>query len=106
MQLAPAEKRQKFPTIFTRIPRIEKKEARSGPDRRFITLEHINANYPKDEWTQVYTDGSAIEATRNGCGWVYIKYRAEEAHISVAAGRYAMNFKQKQWHLTQQLLRY
>ena len=41
----------------------------------------------------MYTDGSAIEATRDGGGGVYIRYRAEEAHISVAAGWYTKNFK-------------
>ena len=84
---------EKFPTIFTRIPGIERKAAQSDPERRFITLEHISANYPEDEWTQVSTDGSAIEATRDGDGGVYIKYRAVEEHISVAAGRYATNFR-------------
>ena len=39
------------------------------------------------------TDRSAIEATRDGGGGVYIKYKIEEAHISVTAGRYATNFK-------------
>ena len=85
--------RKKFPTIFTRTPGIERKAAKSDSERRSITLEHISANYPEEEWTQVYTDGSAIEATRDGDGGVYIKYRAEEAHISVAAGKYATNFK-------------
>ena len=50
-------------------------------------MKHISANYPEEEWTQVCTDGSAIEATRDGSGGVYIKYTAEEAHISMAAGR-------------------
>ena len=45
------------------------------------------------EWTQVYIDGSATEATRDGGRGVYIQYKAEEAHISVGAGRYAKNFK-------------
>ena len=56
-------------------------------------MEHISANYPEEEWTQVYTDGSAFEATRDGGGGVYIKYKAEEAHILVGAVRYVTNFK-------------
>ena len=60
----PFWERQKFPTIFTRIPGIERKAAQSDPERKPITLEHNSANH--SEWTHVYTDGSAIEATRDG----------------------------------------
>ena len=56
-------------------------------------MEHISASYPEEEWTQVCTNGSATEATRDGCGDIYIKYKAEEAHLSVAAGWYATNYK-------------
>ena len=59
-----------------------------------IPSHGLSANYPEEEWTQVDTGGSAIEATRNGGGGVYIKYRAE-AHISVVAGRCATNFRTK-----------
>ena len=83
--------RQKFPTILMCNPGIERKAAQSGPRRRSIILGHIGTNYPEEEWTQVYTDGSAIEATRNGDGGVHINYSAEEAHISVVAGRHATN---------------
>ena len=89
----PCWERQMFPVILTRIPGIERKAAQSDPETRSITLEHISANYPEEEWTHVCTDGSAIEATRDEGGGVYIKYRAEEAQISVAAGRYATNFR-------------
>ena len=52
----------------------------------------MNANYPEEEWTHVYTDGSTIEATRDGGGGVYTKYRAEESFISVASEKYVTNF--------------
>ena len=74
----PCWERQKFLIIFMRIPGFERKAAQSDPERRSVTLEHISGNYP-EEWTQVCTNGSAIEVTRDGGGWVYIKYRAEEA---------------------------
>ena len=89
----PCWERLKFPTILTHIPGIKRKAAQSDPKRKSITMEQISANYPEEEWTQVYTDGSAIEATRNKGRGVYIKYRAEEVHISVAAGRYTTNFR-------------
>ena len=89
----PCWERQKFPTIPTYVPDIDRKAAQSDPVRRFVTLEHRSANCPVKEWTQVYIDGSAIDATRDGGAGVYTKYRAEEAHISVAAGRYSTNFK-------------
>ena len=86
--VVPCWERQKFLIILKRTPGIERKAAQSDPGSRPIALERISANYPEEEWTQVCTDGSAIEATRDGGRWVL-----EEAHISVAAGRYATNFK-------------
>ena len=49
----PCRERRKFPTILMRLPGIERKAAQSDPERRFITLEHISANYPEEERTQV-----------------------------------------------------
>ena len=91
----PSWERQKFLTILTRSPGIERKAAQSGPQKRSITVENISANYPEEEWTQAYTGGSAIEATRDGGGEAYITYIAEEVHILVAAGRYATNFREE-----------
>ena len=60
----PCWERQKFPIIFTHIPGTKRKAAQSDPERRSMTLEHISAIYPEEEWTQVCTDGSAIEGAR------------------------------------------
>ena len=55
-------------------------------------LEYVNTKYP-DQWTHVYTDGSAAEATRDGGGGVCIRYNGGKAHIIIATGKYSTNFK-------------
>ena len=57
-----------------------------------MTLEYINIKYPEDQWTNAYTDGSAVEA-RDGGGGVYIKYNDGIAQITIATGKYSTNFK-------------
>ena len=42
--------------------------------------------------TIIFIDESATEATRNRGGRFYTKYKAEEAHISAAAGNNSTNF--------------
>ena len=64
----PCWERQKFPTIRTCIPSIEIKVAQTDPAGRPITLEHNSVSYPQEEWTEVYTEGSAIVATRDEGG--------------------------------------
>ena len=54
------------PLIQCNIPGVEQKNSQSDPVRKSYTLEHLQANYPKDLWTHVYTDGSAEDAVRNG----------------------------------------
>ena len=89
----PCSERQKFPAILTSIQGIDRKAAQSNPERRSITVRHISANCPEEEWTQVHIHASAIEATRDGGGGFYIKYRAEEARNMAAARRYATKFR-------------
>ena len=88
----PCWEMQKFPTILTYISSIERKAAQSDPAKRSITQEHISAHYQNEEWTQVYTDGFFIEATRDWGAGVYIKYNTEKTCIVVAAGRYVTYF--------------
>ena len=57
-------------------------------------MEHLHSTYPQDQWTHVYTDGSADEAVKNGGAGVYIKYPGgREDRISLATGVYSTNFK-------------
>ena len=52
-------------------------------------MEHISANYPEEEWTQVYTDGSAIEATKK---WrCATNFRAEAMTVDTAATQILAN---------------
>ena len=90
MQLSPAVKDRSFQPSSRASQVSKERKPSQTPSRRSITFEYISTNY-LEEWTQVYTDWFAIKTTRDGGEGV--KYRAEEAHISMAAGRYATNFK-------------
>ena len=81
------------PTSCTDVPGTGHKSTQSDLERRSLTLEHVSSNYPEEEWTHVFTDGSATEATRDGGAGVYIKYRGEEAHIPIPTGKYSTNYK-------------
>ncbi|KAK7095978.1 hypothetical protein V1264_005326 [Littorina saxatilis] len=89
----PSWKRDQLPTICQEVPGVAGRDSQSEPERKMLTLEHINTKYPEEQWTHVYTDGSAAEATRDGGGGVYIRYNHGEAHITLATGKYSTNFK-------------
>ena len=68
----------------TTIPGITTKENQSEAVLRALALEEIDKHYPAATWTQIYTDGSTENATRNrGCG-AYIK-RPDKPPLSVSA---------------------
>ena len=69
----PAWQREQFPNIKDHIPGINQKDSQSYLERMTTSLEYIYETYPKEEWTHVYTDGSAEEATRNGGGGIFLK---------------------------------
>ena len=75
------------------MPGVAGKDSQLELERKSLTLEYINTKYPESQWTHIFTDGSAAEATRDGGGGVYIRYNDGEAHISLATGKYSTNFK-------------
>ena len=89
----PAWERESFPVIRDSIPRIQKRGTQSDLERKVLTLEYIQSSYPEEQWTHVYTDGSATEATRNGGGGVFIKYNDEDSSFAVPTGKYSTNYK-------------
>ena len=91
--VTPSWERHKLPTITKTIPGIISKDSQSDIARRSLTLDYIHTNFPENEWTHAFTDGSATEATRDGGGGVYIKFREEELHISIPTGKYSTNFR-------------
>ena len=79
--------------IKTEIPGIESKNTQPEHVRKTVALDYLQNTYNQEIWTEVYTDGSATEATRDGGAGVYIKYNEREARHSYAAGRYSSNYR-------------
>jgi len=82
----PLWNRQTFPQNSTTIPGIATKGMQPGHVRKDTTLDYIESHYAEEEWTHVYTDGSAAEATRDGGAGIYIRYLDREAEHSIASG--------------------
>ena len=90
----PAWSGRTSPVIRCTIPGVGQKDSQSGPDRKSLTQEYLETNYPKESWTHGYTDGSAENAVRNGGAGVYIQYAGgKEDKISLATGLYSTNYK-------------
>ena len=52
------------------------------------------SRYPHNIWTHVYTDGSAVNAVKNGGSGFYVKFQDGDSESeSVAGGRRCTNFK-------------
>ena len=90
----PAWQREQFPNIKDHIPGINPKGTQSELERKAVTLEFIQENYPKEEWTHVYTDGSAEEATRNGGSGIFLTLAdGRKVHHCMPTGKHSTNYK-------------
>ena len=90
----PAWSERTSPIIQCIIPGVGQKDSQSGPERKSLTLEYLETNYPKESWTLGYTDGSAEHAVRNGGAGVYIQYAGgKEDKISHATSLNSTNYK-------------
>ena len=56
-------------------------------------MDYLESTYSRESWTEVYTDGSAAEATKDGGAGVYIKYNGNDARHSFATGKYSTNYR-------------
>ena len=88
----PSWKRGQLPRMCTKVPRVADRGCQPEAERKSLTLEYV-IKYPEDQWTHAYTDSSAAEATRDGGGGVYIRYKYGIAQITIATGKYSTNFK-------------
>ena len=80
------KRRGQLPRICTKVPGVTDRGCQPEPERKSLTLVHVNIKYPEDQWTHAYTDGSAAEATQNGGGGVYTRYndgRARHSHMKI-----------------------
>ena len=89
----PSWKQGQLPRMCTKVPGFADKGCQAEPERKPLTLEYVDIKYPEEQWTHAYTDGSAVEATRDGGGGVYIRYSDGTAQITIATGKYSINFK-------------
>ena len=89
----PLWERQLFPKIVTSIPGVEKRGTQSDTQRKVLTMEHMDTQYPKEDWTYVFTDGSAAEATKDGGAGIFIRYKDGDEEIAVPTGKYSTNFR-------------
>ena len=92
--VVPAWNGRTSPVIRCTIPGVGQKDSQSGPERKSLTHEYLETNYPKESWTLGYTDGSAENAVQNGGAGVYIQYAGgKEDKISLATSLYSTNYK-------------
>ena len=82
-----------FRTIVTSIAGVEKRGTQSDTQRKALALEHICSHYPQEDWTHVFTDGSATEATKDGGAGIFIRYRDGEVELTVPTGKHSTNFR-------------
>ena len=89
----PAWKRHQFPSIVTSIPGVERKSTQTDDQRKAFTLEFIDQQYPIQDWTHIYTDGSATEAVRNGGAGIFLRYTDGDEEIAIPTGKYSTNYR-------------
>ena len=59
--------------MCTEVPGVLRKDDQPPVVQKTLTLDMIDQHYNEKEWTQVYTDGSAEEAVKNGGAGIFIK---------------------------------
>ena len=81
-------------TFISEVPGIAVKGNQSQEQLKALTLAMLDESYNRTQWTQVYTDGSADDAVRNGGSGIFIHFpdgrRAERAH---PAGKLSSNYR-------------
>ena len=91
--------------VYITVPQLHSKDEVSSVIQKSLTLTMMEDKYPQEAWTQVFTDGSATNATKNGGAGVFVRlpdgnilseaiptginctnYRAEVEALVLAAG--------------------
>lgn len=81
-------------SISTEVPGIAGKNLQTPIQQKSLTLEMIDASYHHTEWTQVFTDGSADGAVKNGGAGVFIKHMdGKHSTRSFPTGKISTNFR-------------
>ena len=80
--------------IELEVPGLEYRQQQSPPAEKALTLAMLDEQYPCDNWTHIYTDGSADDAVKNGGCGVYVRTPTGQTHSSSrATGQKCSNFK-------------
>ena len=83
-----------MPIIRISIPGIGPKSSQDPFIRKSVTMEHLENSYPSSDWAQVYTDGSAEKAIRNGRAGIFIKCPDRQEHRHQRpTGAHSTNYK-------------
>ena len=81
-------------SINMHIPGIENKNCQPQHVLRSLTLEMLDNCFPSSAWTQVYTDGSAEEAVKNGGAGILIKHTDGKCYPrALPTGKISSNFR-------------
>ena len=90
----PWEDNLKNITINTTVQNLTKKNEQSNEVKKSLTMAMIEEQYPQESWIQVYTDGSATNAVKNGGAGIYIKYPTGEWQAeAIPTGLHCTNYK-------------
>ena len=88
--------------INTTVQYLTPGEAFSDDCKNALTLSTIDEQYPESSWIQVYTDGSATEAVRNGGAGVFIQYpNGQQQTADIPTGKQCSNYTAEVEALTQ-----
>ena len=76
------------------IPGIRNKEEHSEAALKALTLETLDQEYPADSWAHIYTDGSAVDAVRNGGAGVFMQFPdGRRSSKMMPTGKVSTNFR-------------
>ena len=80
--------------IRTNIPDITMKKDQTSIELKTMTMDEIDKRYPATAWNQIYTDGSAENAIRNGgCGVFIMRPGLPSVSLSKPGGSLCSNYK-------------
>ena len=76
------------------VPGIEAKGGHSEGQMKALTLAMLDESYNRKQWTQVFTDGSADAAIRNGGSGVFIHFPdGRTVERAIPAGKLSSNYR-------------
>ena len=76
------------------VPQLESGKLEDESIRKSLTLAMIQEDYPPDQWTHVYTDGSATRAIKDGgAGILAVFPSGRRETCQMATGKHCSNYR-------------